>query len=428
MQKRKVKKLLSFVLTTIMTVMIMTTVVRAAETGTKYTSGADNTEASQKEFTFNKDLIIENEYNIPAVTFTFKIEAGDAVSPTESTLPVYSGIDCNKISFSPDTITTDESAGSLSYKALDKNDATDIEADSITIITDSSDSKHYIARKTMKLNFSEVKFTEPGIYRYKITETGDNSAVKNDTKNPKILDVYVEDDTDKSAKKLKIAAFKLYNESALDANKTDSFQNQYPATGLTFGKEVTGNQGSKDKYFKYTLNITNAVAGTVFSVNLNRADATISANPNDATKCISSDITQPTTITAGADGSVSQDFYLQDGQYITVYGFVAGTGYSVTEDKEDYTSTNGITAANSSLNYDGTEGMDALSDGVSGTFAEDATTKKLIPVYTGYTNDKTGTIPTGVILSATGLIVFGLVVVFGIVFFGIRSKKRYEEE
>ncbi|HBZ03894.1 MAG TPA: hypothetical protein DEO83_08815 [Lachnospiraceae bacterium] len=411
-----------------MTVMILTTVVRAAETGTKYTPGADNTEASQKEFTFNKDLIIENEYNIPAVTFTFKIEAGDAVSPTESTLPVYSGIDCNKISFSPDTITTDESAGSLSYKALDKNDATGIEADSITIITDSSDSKHYIARKTMKLNFSEVKFTEPGIYRYKITETGDNSAVKNDTKNPKILDVYVEDDTDKSAKKLKIAAFKLYNESALDANKTDSFQNQYPATGLTFGKEVTGNQGSKDKYFKYTLNITNAVAGTVFSVNLNRADATISANPNDATKCISSAVTQPTTLTADSDGKVSQDFYLQDGDYITVYGFVKGTSYEVSEDKEDYTSTEGISADNSSFEYDSTHDKnDELMDSASGTFKEDAN-NKLIPVYTGFTNDKSGTIPTGVILSATGLIILGIIVVAGIVFFGIRSKKKYEED
>lgn len=428
MQKRKVKKLLSFVLTTIMTVMIMTTVVRAAETGTKYTPGADNTEASQKEFTFNKDLIIENEYNIPAVTFTFKIEAGDAVSPTESTLPVYSGIDCNKISFSPDTITTDESAGSLSYKALDKNDATGIEADSITIITDPSDSKHYIARKTMKLNFSEVKFTEPGIYRYKITETGDNSAVKNDTKNPKILDVYVEDDTNESAKKLKIAVFKLYNESALDVNKTDSFQNQYPATGLTFGKEVTGNQGSKDKYFKYTLNITNAVAGTVFSVNLNRADATISANPNDATKCISSDVTQPTTLTADSDGTVSQDFYLQDGDYITVYGFVKGTSYEVSEDKEDYTSTEGILADNSSFEYDSTHNNnDELMDSTSGTFEED-TNNKLIPVYTGFTNDKSGTIPTGVILSATGLIILGIIVVAGIVFFGIRSKKKYEED
>ena len=45
-----------------------------------------------------------------------------------------------------------------------------------------------------------------------------------------------------------------------------------------------------------------------------------------------------------------------------------------------------------------------------------------------FTNDKHGTIPTGVLLSATGLIVVGLIVVVGVVFFGIRSKKRYEED
>ncbi len=46
----------------------------------------------------------------------------------------------------------------------------------------------------------------------------------------------------------------------------------------------------------------------------------------------------------------------------------------------------------------------------------------------GFTNTREGVIPTGVILSVAGLLVVGIIAVIGFVFFGIRSKRRYDED
>ena len=54
MQKRKVQKLLSYAVAAIMAATIMTTTVSAAGTGTNYTSGADNTDAAEKQFKFKR--------------------------------------------------------------------------------------------------------------------------------------------------------------------------------------------------------------------------------------------------------------------------------------------------------------------------------------------------------------------------------------
>ena len=63
--------------------------------------------------------------------------------------------------------------------------------------------------------------------------------------------------------------------------------------------------------------------------------------------------------------------------------------------------------------------------GVTAYYAQkkDASTILLKEIAGGY-------IPanTGVILKATGLIVVGLIVIIGVVFFGVRSKRRYEED
>ncbi len=407
-----------------------------AEGTNKYTPGASNTNADEKKFTFNKDLKIEKDYNIPASTFSFAAKAGEAITGTDTTYPVNAGIDCNKISFSPDMNADDGSAGTMTYAANSRTDTTSIEADSVEIVTDSSDPDHYIARKVMTMDFSAVQFTEPGIYRYIITESGNNAAIQNDSEPDRTLDVYVVDATEKEGtKKLEIAKFVFYKGKATAApqktgavvtTKSEGYENIYPVAGLTFGKEVKGNQGSKDKYFKFTLSIEDAPALANFIVNLDNADATIAANPNDATKWITSTVTQTSSFTAGSDGKATATFYLQDGQYITVYGFTKGVTYAVTEEEEDYESAEGIEQADSTFNKDTTAGYDELKDSASGTFAEDSN-HKLIPVYTGFTNTKEGLVPTGVILSVAPWAIAGIVLVAGIAFFMIRSRRRYEE-
>jgi hypothetical protein len=115
------------------------------------------------------------------------------------------------------------------------------------------------------------------------------------------------------------------------------------------------------------------------------------------------------------------DFYLQDGNYITILGIPHGSTYNVAEVEEDYTKENGITIANSSLDWDSSaDGVDALSDNPSGTLNSD--------VHTGFTNSKEGVIPTGVLMSVAPVVIVGLIVVGGIVFFAVRGAKKKASE
>ena len=92
--------------------------------------------------------------------------------------------------------------------------------------------------------------------------------------------------------------------------------------------------------------------------------------------------------------------------------------YEVTEAAEDYTGTATITAANSSLDWDSTvDGADALADPATDSNVSD-------DIHVGFTNDKTGTIPTGVLMSVGPVVIVGLIVAGGIVFLAVRNTKR----
>ena len=95
-------------------------------------------------------------------------------------------------------------------------------------------------------------------------------------------------------------------------------------------------------------------------------------------------------------------------------GLLEVCGVSIVEVNKDYT-----------VETSKTVGTDAAVIGTSATVTEDDIKK---PVTVAYTNTKTGTIPTGVILSVAGLLVVGIFAVIGFVFFGLRSKRRYDED
>ena len=114
-------------------------------------------------------------------------------------------------------------------------------------------------------------------------------------------------------------------------------------------------------------------------------------------------------------------FYLQDGNYVTIVGLPEGCRYEVSEDAEDYTSNERITAANSSLDWNSrVAGVDALGDDLTGTMDTDK--------HTGFTNEKKGLIPTGVLLVATPVIIVALIAIAGVVFFSVRSAKSKAQE
>ena len=409
---RRRKNIIKIFATFILAVSMVGTTVNAA--GSSYSGMAADSVATTS---FTKDLEIPNDCNIPGCAFSFAITVGSSVSGTGTTFPINAGIEPDKVKFTPEGDATTKGSGTITY--LPNTKATAVANDYVTIKEKTPDDDYYTAQKKMTLDFSGVTFTKPGVYRYIITESGTNSGIINDTVNTRTLDVYVEDASTATAKKLKITNYLLYK----DTDKSTGFQNTLDPSTLTFGKEVKGNQGSLDKYFKYTLTIERALAGTVFNVDVSAADTSISEKPNDATTCIpAGGATNATSLTADSNGSVTADFYLQDGQYITVNGLTVGMSYEITEDEEDYTSTEGISAEDSPFNIDGIGGNDALTGKTSDTITTDGSV-----IYTGFTNTRRGVVPTGVLLSIAGLVVAAIFIVAGVIFFGIRSRRKYEE-
>ena len=364
----------------------------------------------------------------------------------------------------------------------------------------------YYAIKTMRLDFTDCGFTEPGIYRYVITE--DNSAQDGVTYDPTLtrtIDVYVADATytpytsgaaGETQNKLRIAGYVMYKGTVADApakpgtanpgtaskledglantakgdngayygtpngyevsgqTKSEGFKNSYITHDITFSKEVTGNQASRDKFFKFKVEIKNATIGNVFDVDITNAEGSVPATVNaatqdsyksqinaaqlvaDSSKTLAAD-GYTFTLNSGSDsvGTITAYYYLQHGDKVIIKGLPDNTSYAITESQEDYTAalvltgdtTNGVDATtgteiNNTLTVDntGTDDANWTAGYVDTALKDDADAK--------FTNTREGTIPTGVILSIAAPAAVGAAAIGGIAFILIRNKRRKSEE
>ena len=368
----------------------------------------------------NKYLLMKRDANVPNVTFNFTIstEGVTAQPATSSTLAVYPGNDTTKVDGTPvlsnngaitfgpnDSVyTTYQSLGNdLGGIATGRTDVDMLGKGNYTGFTASGiDNTRQYAKKDIAIDFSAVKFKEPGVYRWKITETStdaDSFDVKDE--DGKFLDVYVEH-KDGTNDTLVVTGYVLHNEAVAPSinggtptpasnTKDGGFVNEYFTQDLTFGKQVTGNQGSKDKYFEFTLNLTGAAAGDVFKVDITDADGNIAANPNGATTVLSSAAVNPTSLTADNSGNVTQKFYLQADQSIVVKNLSKGMTYTLTENNEDYVKTEASASTPVAYNRAANTwkaGDISATDAAAGTIG----TKD---INTGFKNERKGTIPTG---------------------------------
>lgn len=478
---------------------------------------------SPKNFTdLIKVLEIDDDSNIPAESFTFAVSVPkDPISADKDngTLAVKIGVGADKIRWSDYAVSekafsdaaavgsgTQGASHSITYQVSDVelkspfSDSTMTGNDAVVLLEGNSDT--YFAEKKMRLDFSGCGFTEPGIYRYYIRESGAsaNQGITYDTgvteeghNTYRTVDVYVKDcsyyeedatDTNKLNlnRNIYIDGYVMYQgmitsapfdtakdphssqnadtgledkkvgnsgdgfgtgygtangyepvlsgtgDSVVYAIKSEGFVNRYTSYDLTFGKVVQGNQGSRDKFFAFTINLSGAPKNTVYEVDLRRADS--KSGTNAATISEYQGKTNPSQIVIGPDGTASVKFYLQHDQYITIQGLGKGTKYEIIEDKEDYTSTPGIVKNLSSLDWkagDGNEGFDALPDPLKS--APDTGTDVGIQsdVHTGFTNTLEGTIPTGVIVSVAAPAVVGIGAVAGIIALAAKRKRKEEE-
>lgn len=260
------------------------------------------------------------------------------------------------------------------------------------------------AQKTVNVDFNATVFNVPGAYRYTITATDPAVAGVELGDTTIYLDVYVSQ-SDCEGHGLEYT-YVFHTDSEAEAfaelaegKKITGVTNTYASYDLTVSKAVTGNQGDINKYFKVT--VTSAMpAGkaypygeTAYTVDITGAEA----NPTASASTIYSEMTNPATVTA-TELAAGVDFYLKNGQSIVIEGLPNGATYSVTEANEGYTQS--------------PEG--AIAGAIGGAAATAA-----------FTNNKQGTIPTGVVLGTVSGIALLAGGAFGIV--AIKRRKNGED-
>lgn len=401
-----------------------------AAAGTNYGTTIEGT----KTTTFDKFLVMDKQANIPNATFTYAVTAGNAKAydVAGKKFQVLAGVDADKITMAGvgGTAEAAAAANTIVFRQGDGSDTHDTTKDAY--VKDLAAGKKY-ALKTATLDFSAVQFTEPGVYRYIITEDGTNQGITNDADLTRVLDVYVNDasaDVDGTfTKKLTIAGYVLHSNvddepdvsagenfgstGAYTDKKSQGFTNSYDTSDLTLRKQVTGNQASRDKYFEFTLNIAAAQPNTKYDVVIDDADATSKANA--ATIDANAGQTNVTSITTDGAGKATQKFYLQHGQQITIQGLAKDTTYTVTENTEDYKST---------ANTKDTPVVDTKADTeaapVDGTIVSTDLT-------TGFLNTRDGVIPTGVIMAVAPFAVVTILGGAGVVTMVMKKNKKEDE-
>lgn len=382
-----------------------------------FAAGKDYAPINGTSTTFGKTIELDNEANVPNVTYSYAVAGGTAIAGDGSTkLNVFSGNDGVRTNGLP-------TIADITFAAGDTDGRTDgIGGDQGKIV------------KTATMDFSGVSFKEPGVYRYNVTESGevqgvtekgtvrkDDGSVEAVADRTFACDVYVEDD---GTGTLQVVGYVLHNDESADAAKLDStielgdkitgLKAVYTTSDLTISKTVTGNQGSRDEYFPFTVTLTGAVKGSQFNVDLSGADATTVVTPfNDATH------TNATMLTAGEDGSVSETFWLRDGQSIVIQGIAGETAYTISEAENagDVGYTTSIVTAGDTMNGDtdiaAVDGKDVADSAITA----DTTS--------AYTNHKSGAIPTGVVMAVGGA---GAVTLLGGVGLATIMMKRKKED
>lgn len=397
----------------------------------------------QETVTFDKYLVVRKGTEVPDISSSFEIKPIFEMIPAESgKMEVMPGPAGAVLKVNGASDSNNPNKATVSFSSTDTLNDENAKGDrTISFLTTDQDDEQF-AEKNISIDLSGVSFTAPGVYRWVITETSQYTpGVIPDSNATRILDVYIQDvgAEDDADGQLAMGGYAFYvgdedaaaiavsgsgSSSVSVSGKSTGFTNTYAVQSLTFGKEVTGNQGSIDKYFKISVKAT---AGTLdenssYAVDISRAEREPSASPatnDEYTDEIMKTANDVDSITAQQliDG---KDFYLRDGQYITIKDIPAGVQYTITEEAEEYDQKEGIAQSESSLDYDGDGANDALEGDLTGTI-------KTTDIYTGFTNTRKGIIPTGILISVAPWIGAGVLLVIGIVFFSVRSRKKYRD-
>lgn len=266
------------------------------------------------------------------------------------------------------------------------------------------------------LDFSDVNFVEPGVYRYSISQDCDNEEVVLDAISTRYIDVYVGYGENSDTLEIQGTILHSQNEEIVTndgggtaginpAGKNDGFTNTLDNYTLTITNTVSGNQASRTDDFKYVVEITLPEQYTedaqTFNVRVLNAD---------------DDDSYPSSITVAAGSvTVSQEFSLHHNQSIVIEGLPAGATYVIKEVYGDYapsyTSTDEDATTGVKEQADKTYTVTKSGDGIASN------------TVVRINNDRTGTIPTGVILTVAPFAALMLLGAAGIIVISRKKSK-----
>ena len=259
------------------------------------------------------------------------------------------------------------------------------------------------------VDFSTVKFSLPGVYRFAVVEEGlptsDGIKQKTGSESYYYVDVHVINTNDQAGHSgLEIQGYKIYKGSNT-SEKSDNlrFQNVWDNYRIKVKKDVTGNQGDKTKPFNIYVNLENFGSGNKVYVRWVSGTPAVGTSPSTAKKVTAAN---PVTVTGSSGSTWSPvNLLLKDGDEVILEGMTNSMNFYISEPTVDgYTTT----------------GTFKVSDKKSVVAEND---KEFI-----VTNHKSGDMPTGIFINNWPYILSVLAVLAGCIVFVRRRKARYEYE
>ena len=438
--------------------------------GTAAPAFAATTPVAGTSTTFDKYLVMKKNANVPNATFSYTVsvptdaEMNSLPNPENTNgtnLTVRKGIGAPTAS--PTTFTAGDQTFDSTQKSRTNTGSKTYDAkedDQVTL-----DGNHKYAKQTSTVDFSKVTFNEPGVYRYKITEndTSEKGITKDST--PRYLDVYVESAENGA---LSIRGYVFHTQNAAQPKgttagsnnpegKNKGFTNTYTTQDLTLTKNVTGNQGYRDQYFRFHVDVTDLdVDAKMFVTDgagnravYKAADKVAYEYDKDtgtrkagqsrfvAQKGSFTDVTAKDgsdadmsglVLAADGEGKASFDVYLKHGETVKLNGLTAGAKYTIKETSEDYSASAKRTvgtqnATDVTLTHSNTDHTDATPTG------ENEFTLGTNDETVAFTNDREGTLPTGIYHNNRAAFnIMGVAAAGGAIAIAIRKRRKSNEQ
>lgn len=274
------------------------------------------------------------------------------------------------------------------------------------------------ATTNLDIDWSKVLIKEPGVYRWTVTKKwSDTDETQNATNEKSTFYLYVyatdKDGTLAGTMGLTVNPDLDSTEEEIEiSGHKSNLEDQYPSSQvkLSITKNVKGTQASRNKYFKYTIQLTPPAGSGSKEYTVQGVDTTI---PQSAYNSNEFTYVNKVTLTAGETAEI--DVWLKHGQTAVIEGMPYGTLYNITEATDGYFASI-VVAGDSEQTISGdAEDEKKGKFNVSDTLVSDQRVT--------YTNEKNATVPTGIDLQ-TSAPIFGLLMAMAMMFMAFAGKRK----